>query len=566
MAYFDVEESFYFEQKLAQLKALDPALYGNWEVAQVQAAFAEAGLSAQEHFDQYGWAEELSANATFDVAKYLAAKAAQLNEAAYEGKTDWTSADVVAAFQAAGLSAEAHFTQYGEAEGLEAQPVEGAPSTLTEALAAYEAVKSDAEKAEKALKDALIAGDDATATNYGVSYDEATGTYAGFDAEEDYVTIAEGVLLAAKADLNAERQTTSDAELNQAVTDAQSAINKATGTYDADGVAYVVGTSTGAAYTAAQIQARADNAKAKLAANVAQKGTTDALVASLKDAVALYLNTEEDTPADDLDALADAIATYEGAITLAAGDATAILDAENDLYDAAATAYTAVFSGTDSASILAAGERGDAIEALLKTLNTRNDLQDDLTAKAGAFTAVETAVFTSGTTLTQAQADLAERQEYIDAVTKAEAAFTAISAAAEDLATANDAVEVAEKDLGYVVKTINTDSVLATDKADLFIFDLDAAEDAGLSSDIFVNSLASGDVLFLFGEYVQAEGKGDNNVFEFFLEEVDGNTVLKIENSAFGSNDGATGDFTTITLTGVALDALTVDGSVLTIA
>lgn len=310
MAYFDVEESFYFEQKLAQLKALDPALYGNWEVAQVQAAFAEAGLSAQEHFDQYGWAEELSANATFDVAKYLAAKAAQLNEAAYEGKTDWTSADVVAAFQAAGLSAEAHFTQYGEAEGLEAQPVEGAPSTLTEALAKLTA-------ANKAKADFLASV-------------EIEGVEAGKVDEDD---------------------------ISNAFDAAVTAINTAAPLTEADYKDLTKQALQDTAMTTAKTKAEADVA---LATATAKPGMTALIAAAEKakkeytDAIAAGEKADDNLSAEE--AAFDDINTVDAADVIYAADYKANLDNSGKIIISNGKAYTGVDGSTTPVALSALTE------------------------------------------------------------------------------------------------------------------------------------------------------------------------------------------------------------------
>ncbi|WP_287702766.1 hypothetical protein [Desulfovibrio sp.] len=74
-------------------------------------------MTSYEHFLAYGDAENISPNAMFNVAEYLKSKADQLN-ALGEEKTDWTEADVLAAFNAAGLSAWDHYTQFGMYEGV----------------------------------------------------------------------------------------------------------------------------------------------------------------------------------------------------------------------------------------------------------------------------------------------------------------------------------------------------------------------------------------------------------------------------------------------------------------
>lgn len=499
-----------------------------------------------------------------------------------------------------------------------------------------------------------------------MTYDEGEDEYNGFDAEKDYVTLAEGQVLGAKTDLNDARQNDTDAELDAAVSKAQTAVNDAESQFDASGVqvldeegdvvadnyaeVYLVTDATGgssvsngdyiteahadysavagtksvgyvldapeadtvtvtsglvevdgsapadstvtdfltsALYTGAQLQARAANAEAKYDANVEANGDSAELAAELKDAISLYVNAADSAaPSALTTATTGAIAAYEAAIDGEENEA-ALLKAESTFLAAVESAYDAVFSGDEDASILEDGDRGDSVEALLTTLDTRNDLLVDwlgdsseitltgttpesfatIGGKQAAFEDAQTVVFDSDTTELTIALDAQEtREEQIQAVADAEAAFEAISAADGEYETAVSVSADAEEELGYTVTDIETDSVLATDEADLFIFDAETAEEDGLGSEIFINGMESNDVLFLFGDYQLAEGEGNNNELEFFLTETDGNAVLQIENSAFGSNDGTDGDFTTVTLTGVAQADVSIDGSVVSIA
>ncbi|MBQ9537116.1 MAG: hypothetical protein IJU79_04925 [Desulfovibrionaceae bacterium] len=53
----------------------------------------------------------------FNAKWYLQSKAAQLNAAAYKGKSNWTTADVKKAFAKVGLSPEEHYQKYSSKEG-----------------------------------------------------------------------------------------------------------------------------------------------------------------------------------------------------------------------------------------------------------------------------------------------------------------------------------------------------------------------------------------------------------------------------------------------------------------
>lgn len=116
----------YLDNKLAQLQAIDPTGKENgnkaWDADSLTKALEAAGYKGDEgayqHFVDYGMDENISPNASFDTALYLAAKAEQLNQINFEGKT-WTAASVMDAITAAGMgSAWEHYQLYGSAEGI----------------------------------------------------------------------------------------------------------------------------------------------------------------------------------------------------------------------------------------------------------------------------------------------------------------------------------------------------------------------------------------------------------------------------------------------------------------
>ncbi|MBZ9573717.1 hypothetical protein [Modicisalibacter sp. MOD 31.J] len=126
MATINFDSQFYLEQKLAQLQKQDSAEYGDWTTENVQQAFDDAGLTAEQHYEMYGYIEGLSPNIEFDSTEYLKDKLAQLQESGAtqaNGEAYETIADVANAFQAAGLSPLEHYNQYGQDEGLTATPV-----------------------------------------------------------------------------------------------------------------------------------------------------------------------------------------------------------------------------------------------------------------------------------------------------------------------------------------------------------------------------------------------------------------------------------------------------------
>ena len=129
------DEEYYLTGKVAQLKSLD-AQYRDWKVDDVKKAFSDAGLTAYEHFTQFGHSEWISPSESFDANYYLASKALLLNEGFYGGRDTWTVQEVLASFKAAGLSAWDHYVQYGFAEG-----VNPSASMDTDAYCAAKAVE-----------------------------------------------------------------------------------------------------------------------------------------------------------------------------------------------------------------------------------------------------------------------------------------------------------------------------------------------------------------------------------------------------------------------------------------
>jgi hypothetical protein len=111
--YFNTQE--YLEAKAAQLNTAQGVT--TWTADKVALEFQNAGFTnAYEHFSKYGWAEGVNPSNSFDVSSYLEAKAAALNAESYQGRTDWTAADVQAAFQAAGIDPVSHYMAIGSTE------------------------------------------------------------------------------------------------------------------------------------------------------------------------------------------------------------------------------------------------------------------------------------------------------------------------------------------------------------------------------------------------------------------------------------------------------------------
>lgn len=123
---FDADE--YYALKAAQLNAMNDGAgfepNGNaWTAAQAKQAINDAGLSAWDHYVQYGSKEGVSPSNSLDEGKYLQAKAEALNAANYEGRSDWTPEQVKAAIEQGGMTVLDHYEQYAGKGDLEAAAI-----------------------------------------------------------------------------------------------------------------------------------------------------------------------------------------------------------------------------------------------------------------------------------------------------------------------------------------------------------------------------------------------------------------------------------------------------------
>ena len=133
-------ETFYLEQKLAQLQAAGET--GFETTADVQEAFATAGLTAEAHYLQHGASEGLNPSADFDTNVYLDSKLAQLSAAG--GFENITTREELAAFlKDSGLSPLEHYNQHGAAEGVSPSAEFNAQAYLANKLADLQANDTD---------------------------------------------------------------------------------------------------------------------------------------------------------------------------------------------------------------------------------------------------------------------------------------------------------------------------------------------------------------------------------------------------------------------------------------
>ena len=119
MAIQGFNKSFYLNAKLAQLQA-NSETAADWagkDAAFLESRFAAVGLTAEQHYEQYGFQEGLAPNAFFNPAEYIRAKAtAMFNDANNSYLTIEAAAqDFVNLW---GGNVYNHYIQYGEAEGV----------------------------------------------------------------------------------------------------------------------------------------------------------------------------------------------------------------------------------------------------------------------------------------------------------------------------------------------------------------------------------------------------------------------------------------------------------------
>lgn len=117
-AWFDYNA--YMANKLAQVQKAEPA--ANWDMMKLVNAFAAAGYAgdtgAEKHFTEHGQYEDVAPNAFFNATEYFRAKAAQFYDKAPKAVTDLDVANMQAAIENAGMSAWSHYELFGNTEGV----------------------------------------------------------------------------------------------------------------------------------------------------------------------------------------------------------------------------------------------------------------------------------------------------------------------------------------------------------------------------------------------------------------------------------------------------------------
>lgn len=114
---FDI--NFYLAAKSLELNDRVYQGKSDWTPEKVMQAFKDAGMTAWDHYQQFGFMEDIAPNENFDSGKYFLAKVVELNSTNYEGRSDWTVAEVKQAFKDAGLTPVEHYAEYGKAENVD---------------------------------------------------------------------------------------------------------------------------------------------------------------------------------------------------------------------------------------------------------------------------------------------------------------------------------------------------------------------------------------------------------------------------------------------------------------
>jgi len=325
---------------------------------------------------------------------------------------------------------------------------------------------------------------------------------------------------------------------------------------------------------AKELYAAVNNAEAALAADLAAKGDSVALLTALRTAIAEYTKA-----GGDLTATIDgSTATYTVANLLT--DVNAALQADAA---ASAAAGSAVTANSDALldTIEAAGYAGlevvapateltvveKAVNAAIDTVEAREVLVDNVAAREATFVldtegaALRTAELAVETRegliedVAEAQADLAAAQEYLAQVNSL---YSSLESARANLEAAQDALGAA----GY---TLDVDKAgdLAGTVDELFVADLTLDPVGG---DYQITDFAGDDQLFIGTQFqfggatsatltdAQLFAQGSSSALEVFftVDGVSGNVLVNIETEAFASNGAVpANDLISIELAGV---------------
>ena len=158
------DETYYLKAKLAQLHSIgEKDSNGNaYTLTTLQKAIADAGLTPETHYQQFGSTEKLNPAPYFNEAQYLIAKTNQVNSIAQDGRSNWTVDEVKAAIDGIGMTPAEHYEVFGghetDAKGNLINPSNGFDSNAYVAAKLAELVKTEPEQwAGKTAADVVAA-------------------------------------------------------------------------------------------------------------------------------------------------------------------------------------------------------------------------------------------------------------------------------------------------------------------------------------------------------------------------------------------------------------------------
>lgn len=380
------------------------------------------------------------------------------------------------------------------------------------------------------------------------------------DDDGSYLDDAKTTVQQNIADLAEARAQTTDEELNEAVTQAQQAVQ--------------------ADSESAALQAELQSAESELEADIQSNGDTAELAGQLNNAAALYLanNDDIDTDGSSLSDVQSAAKSYLQSLKEPGAEADA-----SEFLNAVDSAYDAIFSGEpaqpggEPTSVLMDSEQTGTIEQVTTTLDERKPLNEAVNESESALGETE-----QGQALVEAKSAVEARQQLAGSVDMAQADVEALANLETQRDQDENAVAQAQESLDYELAEVSEGDQDASDEAYLFQFDADAESPVASAT---IDEFSSDDLLALLSEKDYSQGTvnmveqddgsmttaldGNNGEFEFFTVGNENDTEIVVETQDFASvnygNDDPQG-LSVVTLTGVNSDAISADGSTISIA
>ena len=113
------DEAYFLVTKADELNSIKFQGKSDWNAETVKEALQAAGQTPEQNYTEYSAFETgVDPNRNFSTAQYYSDKARALNRTVHEGRSNWTAAEVSAAFRQIGLDPVEHYLLYGKNEGL----------------------------------------------------------------------------------------------------------------------------------------------------------------------------------------------------------------------------------------------------------------------------------------------------------------------------------------------------------------------------------------------------------------------------------------------------------------